>query len=92
MVNRSVGYTDEKKFTEDRKMNEIDILRKMQKNFMPLIIFTLLLKHLFHGNFKYVLAEVREFSLCFLKSTNPLTPMSDQDRISPYNINTISTR
>ena len=26
------------------------------------------------------------------KSFNPLTPMSDQDRISPYNINTISTR
>ena len=23
---------------------------------------------------------------------NPLTPMSDQDRISPYNINTISSR
>ena len=23
---------------------------------------------------------------------SPLTPMSDQDRISPYNINTISTR
>ena len=23
---------------------------------------------------------------------NPLTPMSDQHRISPYNINTISTR
>ena len=23
---------------------------------------------------------------------NPLTPMNDQDRISPYNINTISTR
>ena len=23
---------------------------------------------------------------------NPLTPMSDQDRISPYNINTISIR
>ena len=23
---------------------------------------------------------------------NPATPMSDQDRISPYNINTISTR
>ena len=22
---------------------------------------------------------------------NPLTPMSDQDRISPYNINTMST-
>ena len=27
-----------------------------------------------------------------LKSVNPLTPMSDQERISPYNINTISTR
>ena len=26
------------------------------------------------------------------KSVNPLTPMNDQDRISPYNINTISTR
>ena len=25
-------------------------------------------------------------------SINPLTPMSDQDRISPYNINTKSTR
>ena len=24
--------------------------------------------------------------------SDPLTPMSDQDRISPYNINTISTR
>ena len=24
--------------------------------------------------------------------SNPLTPISDQDRISPYNINTISTR
>ena len=26
------------------------------------------------------------------KCLNPLTLMSDQDRISPYNINTISTR
>ena len=25
-------------------------------------------------------------------SLNPLTPMGDQDRISPYNTNTISTR
>ena len=31
----------------------------------------------------------REFSL---PGVNPLTPMSDQDRISPYKINTISTR
>ena len=26
------------------------------------------------------------------KRVNPLTPMSDQNRISPYNINKISTR
>ena len=25
-------------------------------------------------------------------TVNPLTPISDQDRISPYNINTISSR
>ena len=30
--------------------------------------------------------------LLTLFSLNPLTPMCDQDRISPYNINTISTR
>ena len=28
----------------------------------------------------------------FSLQLNPLTPMSDQNRISPYNINTISTR
>ena len=28
----------------------------------------------------------------FLITVNPLTPMSDQDRISPYNINTVSTK
>ena len=28
----------------------------------------------------------------FLPKLNPLTPMSDRDRISPYDINTISTR
>ena len=27
-----------------------------------------------------------------LDASHPLTPMSDQDRISPYNINTISSR
>ena len=34
------------------------------------------------------------FSLKFLpfKHFNPLAPMSDQDRISPYNIDTISTK
>ena len=25
-------------------------------------------------------------------AVNPLTPVSDQDRISPYNINTVSSR
>ena len=30
--------------------------------------------------------------LTFYYLLNPLTPMSDQDRISPYNINTISSR
>ena len=29
---------------------------------------------------------------CAHAVVNPLTPMSDQDRISPYNINTILTR
>ena len=29
---------------------------------------------------------------CHSGSLNPLTPMSDQDRISPYNIDTISSR
>ena len=28
----------------------------------------------------------------FWNVLNPLTPMSDQERISPYNINTMSTR
>ena len=32
------------------------------------------------------------FSFEFSLALNPLTPLSDQDRISPYNINTISTR
>ena len=27
-----------------------------------------------------------------LDASHPLTPMSDQDKISPYNINTISSR
>ena len=30
--------------------------------------------------------------LQFFQEVNPLTFMSDQDRISPYNINTISSR
>ena len=30
--------------------------------------------------------------LLILSGCNPLTPMSDQDRITPYSINTISTR
>ena len=40
----------------------------------------------------------KEWCIAFMKyasilyTFNPFTPMSDQDRISPYNINTISTR
>ena len=33
--------------------------------------------------------EMHDFMVWYF---NPLTPMSDQDRISPYNTNTISTR
>ena len=29
---------------------------------------------------------------CFVYILNPFTPKSDQDKISPYNINTISSR
>ena len=43
-----------------------------------LLIFKLVTSNFFRGN------------CCFL--FNPLTPVSDQDRISPYNINTISNR
>ena len=35
--------------------------------------------------------KIKYFRLKFLLWFNPLTPMSDQDRISPYNINTISS-
>ena len=38
-----------------------------------------------------VLKTILMVTTVFL-SVNPLTPMSDQDRLSPYNINTISTR
>ena len=39
-----------------------------------------------------LLGEIRCQSLFKGQSVNPLTPMSDQDRFSPYNIHTISTR
>ena len=32
------------------------------------------------------------YNMVWESKVNPLTPMSDQDRISPYNINTISNR
>ena len=35
--------------------------------------------------------KIKYFRLKFLLQFNPLIPMSDQDRISPYNINTISS-
>ena len=36
--------------------------------------------------------NLKEFGYQMHTGVNPLTPMSNQDRISPYNINTISTR
>ena len=38
--------------------------------------------------------EMAIYLSCYFKkcSVNPITPMSDQDRISPYNINTTSSR
>ena len=37
-------------------------------------------------------ADLNTPRVSFNVRVNPLTPMSDQDRISPYYINTISTR
>ena len=34
--------------------------------------------------------DKREFTVKVTTDFNPLTPMSDQERISPYNINQIS--
>ena len=41
-----------------------------------------------------ILSEAENLEFCYQMHTgvNPLTPMSNQDRIFPYNINTISTR
>ena len=36
--------------------------------------------------------NLKEFCYQMHARVNSLTPMSNQDRISPYNINTISTR
>ena len=49
--------------------------------------------HLFEGGSDYslILVELKEIKLKEIK-LNPFTPTSDQDRISPYNINTISGR
>ena len=60
-------------------------------------MFVFMFNCLFFGGDLVLLTEfinvnwlpLRKFSQTF---TNPLIPMSDQDRISPYNINTILTR
>ena len=42
-----------------------------------------------------LLTQIRIFSWCtfiFLENLNPLSPTSDLDKISPYNIGTISSR
>ena len=40
----------------------------------------------------HVVSKIKKFQSELLMSVNPLTSMSDQDRISPYNINTKPTR
>ena len=54
-------------------------------------LFDFLVKYLPHclHQFKFLSYYRIQSSVPFL---NPLTPMSDQDRISPYNINTESSR
>ena len=42
--------------------------------------------------FEFLRPSLASYNLVIGKLFNPLTPISDQDRISPYNINTISTR
>ena len=42
--------------------------------------------------FEILRPSLASYYLVIGKLFNPLTPISDQDRISPYNINTISTR
>ena len=72
---------------------EIDLLgninntRKLIKQENWISIFITFLHWLLHSvlcTFRQVLKRRTLF--------NPLTPLSDQDRISPYNINTISSR
>ena len=51
-----------------------------------------------YGNFELICQIKNVSERCVLINavkknvTNPLTPMSDQDRISPHNVNTISSR
>ena len=60
-------------------------------------IFVLLLTvqyHMVQPLKKIINILSRNFTSCIYPkiNVNPLTPMSDQDRISPYNVNTISSR
>ena len=43
-------------------------------------------------NCNFIIGPLSAFSAVSSKFTNTSTPMRDQERISPYNINTISTR
>ena len=42
--------------------------------------------------FEFLRPSLASYYLVIGKLFNPLTPISDQDRLSPYNMNTISTR
>ena len=43
------------------------------------------------GDYSLILVKLKEIKLKEVK-LNPFTPTNDQDRISPYNINIISSR
>ena len=60
----------------------LDVIRSscfLAVNGGGLVVYVCLLRSVYFDDFVIVLI-------------NPLTPVSDQDRISPYNINTLSTR
>ena len=52
--------------------------------------------HFFKDIFLYFFIKLKiyypSYSINKIECANPLTPTSDQDTISPYNINTISSR
>ena len=73
-----------------------DPLIGSQFSLIPLKLRSPLETFLFHFFLAFenshVVSKIKKFQSELLISVNPLTPMSDQNRISPYNINTKPTR